>query len=84
MKTIRKDELIKRVSDDAAKFRVENQGWIYITKEEWKRSVRDAVKIEKEKKKTEYDEQEKKSLVDKPRAPRVTNQSKKKANKKKR
>ena len=81
MKTIRKDGIIKRVSEDVATIRVETEGWFYISKEEWKNSVRDYVKIEEQKKKTENDEQEMKSSVDKPRAPRVTNQTKKRKRK---
>ena len=40
MKTIKKDEVIKRVSDDKAASLVRD-GWSYTSKSEWKTLVRD-------------------------------------------
>lgn len=40
MKTIKKDEVIKRVSDDKAALLVRD-GWSYTSKSEWKTLVRD-------------------------------------------
>jgi len=53
MKTIKKDELIKRVSDDKAVDFVRD-GWSYTSKTEWKTLVRD-VNINKTKKQPEED-----------------------------
>jgi len=40
MKTIRKGEEIKRVSDEDAEFKVKNQGFEYCPKNLWKTEVR--------------------------------------------
>lgn len=53
MKTIKKDELIKRVSDDKAVDLVRD-GWSYTSKIEWKTLVRD-VNINKTNKQPEED-----------------------------
>jgi hypothetical protein len=46
MKTVKKKDLIKRVSDAIAVEMTTNQGWIYVPKSEWKNEVRN-VKNEK-------------------------------------
>lgn len=49
MKTMKLDEKIVRVSDKEA-LTLENRGWIYIPKSEWKEKVRDIGKPEKSEK----------------------------------
>ena len=44
MKCIKKDEVIKRVKDDVAKLKVEENGWSFCSKSEWKTKVRDVKK----------------------------------------
>jgi len=44
MKTIQKNEQIKRVKDDDAEFLVKNQGWKYCSKSLWK-SKEDTPKV---------------------------------------
>lgn len=41
MKTIKKDNLIKRYSDERAASLVKEEGWVYTSKSEWKTLVRD-------------------------------------------
>lgn len=41
MKCIKKHGKIKRVHDDQARVMVEEQGWDYCSKSEWKKEVRD-------------------------------------------
>ena len=47
MKCIKKEGVIKRVKDDVAKIAVEENGWKYCPKSEWKEKVRDAGKLSK-------------------------------------
>ena len=56
MKTIKKDEVIKRVSDDKAAELVRD-GWFYTSKTEWKTLVRDVNK------KPKGEERDKKDVV---------------------
>ena len=46
MKCIKKDSKINRVPDHIAIDMVENKGWVFCNKKEWKKQVRDAVKVE--------------------------------------
>jgi len=41
VKTIQKDDNIKRLADDLADKLVTNDGWSYIPKSVWKETVRD-------------------------------------------
>ena len=43
MKCIKKDNLIKRVADNIAVDLVENKGWSFTSKKDWKMNVRDVV-----------------------------------------
>lgn len=45
MKTIKRDDVIKRVSDERAKSML-NDGWLYTSKTEWKEKIRDFNKNE--------------------------------------
>jgi hypothetical protein len=47
MKCVKKDKNIKRVSDQKAHDMVDNHGWEFIPKEEWKKKVRDKSKNKK-------------------------------------
>jgi hypothetical protein len=47
MKTVKKNEEIKRVSDKTAEDLVANKGFSYCQKKEWKTAVRDVVKEKK-------------------------------------
>lgn len=53
MKTIQKDQKIKRLDDETAGIKVRNEGYSFVPKQVWKENVRDIDKKEaKEEKKT--------------------------------
>ena len=49
MKTVKKKDVIKRVTDLLAIKMTTDQGWIYVPKSEWKNHVRDAKDVKNEK-----------------------------------
>ena len=56
MKTIKKDDVIKRYSDERAASLVREEGWIYTSKLEWKTLVRDINKKPKGEEKENNDD----------------------------
>jgi len=56
MKTIKKDEVIKRYSDERAASLVSTEGWEYTSKSEWKSLVRDINKKPKGEEKENNDD----------------------------
>lgn len=56
MKTIKKDDVIKRYSDERAASLVREDGWIYTSKLEWKTLVRDINKKPKGEEKENNDD----------------------------
>ena len=51
MKCIKKGESIKRVNNDVASIAVEEDGWNFCPKSEWKTKVRDVGKVSRSQKK---------------------------------
>jgi hypothetical protein len=56
MKTIKKDDVIKRYGDERAASLVREEGWIYTSKLEWKTLVRDINKKPKGEEKENNDD----------------------------
>ena len=59
MKTVKKNNVIKRVTDDLAVKMTTDQGWIYVPKSEWKNQVRDVKDVKNEKVQPDKDVKEK-------------------------
>jgi hypothetical protein len=47
MKTIFKNGVYKRVNDEVAEKKVKEEGYVYVSKSDWKKNDRDAIKSPK-------------------------------------